>query len=212
MEFELRISSTLFNLSKEKVMYYMEQIRYAGEPSKVVLPEGGYLFTLAAREVPVTHLLVAEMLGLFSWNVRTFQREEPASKKCVFHFQPNDLHTAKFIGEQEIIFDTLFQMFLNSYEAGATRFVIEVLESDTHVFFITKDDGNGIPAPIAEELMKTPITTKCDGLGFSMFSAVDQLAKIGAVLSCEGCANLLDANRPGASFKISFPKEMPKVA
>lgn len=86
----------------------MEQIRYAGEPSKVVLPDGVYLFTLVAKEVPVTHLLIAETLGLFSWSARTFQQQVPTSKECALQFEPNGFQTKRFIGEQTIIFDALF--------------------------------------------------------------------------------------------------------
>lgn len=100
-------------------------------------------------------------------------------------------------------------MFLNSYEAGATRFVIEVLESDTYIFFITKDDGDGVHTSVEREFMKMPITTKGNGLGCSMYLAVGQLEKIGAVLSYQGGANLPDTNKSGAKFKIAFPKEMP---
>jgi hypothetical protein len=192
-------------------MYYVEQIRYAGKPSKVVLPEGGYLFTLVAKDVPVTHVLVAETLGLFTWNMRTFQQQDPVSKKCVLKFIPNGLQTKRFIGEQTIIFETLFQMFMNSYEAGATRFMVEVLEDSTHIFFVVTDDGDGVHASVEREFMKRPLTTKRDGLGCDIFLAASRLEKIGAVLSFEGKASMSDTDKPGAKFRISFFKEMPKA-
>jgi hypothetical protein len=178
----------------------MDQIQYTGEPPKVILPNGGYLFTLVASEVPVTNLFVAEMLGLFSWNAII----KYSVGRGTLHFLPNTLQVATFIGEREIIFDALIKMLLNSLNAGATRFVVEVLESETNVFFDIKDNGDGIGELIEAGFMEN------HDLG--MYLIVAQLEKIGAVLTYEGKAKLSGANSPGAKFRISFLKEVPKAA
>jgi C4-dicarboxylate-specific signal transduction histidine kinase len=87
---------------------------------------------------------------------------------------------------------------------------VEVLEDNSHVLFVVTDDGDGISPSIERQFMKEPVTTKGDGLALSMFLAVGTMEKIGAKLSYEGKARMPDTNKPGARFKISFLKDMPK--
>jgi hypothetical protein len=190
-------------------MYYMEQMLYAGEPPKVVLPGGVYLNTPVAEDVPVTHLMMATLLGQFRLIVRETQHQDAFRGKCALKFVPNGLQTEKIIGEQVIIFDSLWAMFCNSSDAGATKFVMEVTADDKNMTLLISDDGDGLHPEIEVFIFKRTGTSKGNGYGVGLFLALHCLKKIGATLTYEGKANLPGAEKPGAKFKITFLKEMP---
>lgn len=190
-------------------MYYMQQMTYAGEPPKVVIPGGGYLNTLVAANIPVTYLMVARLLGEFALIVRETQYQDAFRDKCALKYVLNGLQTEKMIGEQVIIFDSLWAMFCNSSDAGATKFLIEVTCSDDNLTLIVTDDGKGVHSMMEELLFQPAKTSKEAGMGMDLFLAKGNFQKIGATLTYEGKANMSDTEKPGAKFKISFLKEMP---
>jgi hypothetical protein len=44
-------------------MHYLSKITYIGDPAKVVMPDGLYLDTLVASDIPVTDLNVFEFFS-----------------------------------------------------------------------------------------------------------------------------------------------------
>lgn len=185
-------------------MFYQEVIEYGGEPVKAILPDGVYCLTTIANDVPVTHQMVAEVLGLF----RMIVGEDRSRRNCMtMKFKTNDLNTTQFIGEQLIIFDILGTMFDNSNDAEASVFHIETTQTDERIVITVSDDGKGIPPSVEEKVLRSVVTTKSNGLACNLFLASKMMQKIGGTLAYKGKG--LDGK--GACFELTFLKEMPSA-
>lgn len=182
-------------------MFYQDVIEYAGNPVKAVIP-GGYLNTIIANDVPVTHQMVAEVLGLFRMMIG---EDRFLRSRLTMKFKTNNLTTSRFIGEQCIIFDILATMFDNSIDAEASVFHIEITQTDERIIITVSDDGEGLPSSMDGKFLEPGVSTKSDGLGCNLFYSRVMMQKIGGNFAYKGKG--LDGK--GASFELTFLKEMP---
>lgn len=184
-------------------MFYQDTIRYNGEPLKAILTSGGYLCTITADDVPVTHLTVFDVLGIFTQHIKLSRPQGHIQLRIKW----NNLGSTKFIGEQVLIYDALDILFNNSCDAGASVFQIEVVinHSRDKVVFVISDDGKGIAQSYEHDIVCSPITTKANGSGYTLYLMSNNIKKIGSELKYHGKG----LNGCGAKFKLYFIKEMP---
>ncbi len=184
-------------------MQYLEKIEYTGDPSKVIMPGGFYLWTLIAPDIPVTDLKVWEFFG-------SYRFYNPGSRhglpRIELKFNEITEHTT-FIGESVIIYNLLDEMRLNSSDAKATVFRIEVFDTGERILVVVSDDGEGIKhQEVKDKLFNTDVSTRPSGAGLALWlNGRPQLQKMGAEINYKGTG--IDGK--GASFEMSFLKKMP---
>ena len=151
-------------------MFYTPEISYAGTPPKVVLGDGRFLYTAVAKDVPVTHLMVAEVLGEFRWaygEARLGSKvRQPTLELVLGGFQ-----VLRFIGEKQIVLATLATLTQNSDEANAGTIRIEVGAAERNATITVSDDGSGISPEVEPDVLQRFFTTKESGLASSLMLA-----------------------------------------
>ena len=185
-------------------MHFVSSIKYAGRfPVKVDRGGGWYLNTFIADDVPVTNIEALRFLGFYRAEWQLSSHLGDVDIKLNFH----GTERATFIGEQVLIMDLLDEMVKNSIDAGATVIQIEVVDEGERLKFVISDDGKGIPASMAELVLRTDFTTKATSTGFALYYAALRIKKICGEVEYLGAG----IDDKGASFAMSFLKEMPDV-
>jgi hypothetical protein len=184
-------------------MHYLSKITYIGDPAKVVMPDGLYLDTLVASDIPVTDLNVFEFFGNYKFC-------NPGSRHGLPRIElefDEVTGRATFIGESVIIYNLLDEMRTNSYDAKAKLFRIEVIDTGERVRVVVSDDGEGLSSDrqVRERLFQFGNSTRPDGLGCALALGKTQLQKIAADMKYKG----IGIDGKGASFEMSFLKKMP---
>lgn len=184
-------------------MQHLNKIEYIGDPVKAVMPDGCYLWTLIASDIPVTDLKVWEFFGNYKFC-------NPGSRHGLprIELKFNEItEQTTFIGESVIIYNLLDEMRVNSSDAKATVFRIEVFDTGERISVVVSDDGEGIPhQEVRDKLFKTAVSTRPSGAGLALcFNGKPQLKKMAGDIKYKG----VGIDDKGASFEMSFLKKMP---
>jgi C4-dicarboxylate-specific signal transduction histidine kinase len=99
-------------------------------------------------------------------------------------------------------------MLVNSFDAMASVFRIDVSKCGEKMVLVVSDDGKGIPPhqEVHEGLFGFGNTTRSDGLGCALALGRAQLQKIASEIRYKG----VGVDGKGASFELLFLKRMPK--
>jgi sensor histidine kinase regulating citrate/malate metabolism len=183
-------------------MRYFEKIEYAGDPVKAVMPDGSYIWTLAASDIPVTALNAFLFFGYYKFC-------NPGSRHGLpkIELELDVPQGTTFIGETVIIYNLLDEMRVNSKQANAAVFKIKISDSDERVLITISDDGEGINnQEVIKSLFIANVTTRPSNAGLALlFNGKPQLGKMGADINYTG----VGVDGKGASFEMSFLKKMP---
>lgn len=181
---------------------YLDKIEYIGDPVKAIMPDGGYLWTLIANDIPVTSLEVFRFLGIYR-----FENPNNGHRSPRIQFKLNVEKESTFIGESVIIYNLLDEMRINSSDANATVFKIEVSDAGERISMVVSDDGEGIQRQeVKDNLFNASVSTRPAGAGLALwFNGRPQLQKMGADIKYKG----VGIDGKGASFELTFLKRIP---
>ncbi len=96
----------------------------------------------------------------------------------------------------------LLNLLINAAQAngeGLGRTDVHIAGHDSGVVVSVRDEGPGVPDPIAERIFEPGFTTKASGTGFG-------LAVAARIAEEHGGALVLIRGTPGASFELSLPR------
>lgn len=114
----------------------------------------------------------------------------------VFEKIDNIVYKTKFRPlEITVLFDNLFS---NSKKANSKNIYIKWIKSKTELILIFKDDGDGIPNEIKDEIFEFGFT-KTNGSGIGLYQTKETLKKLGASIKIN------TDSKKGAEFLITFP-------
>jgi signal transduction histidine kinase len=94
-----------------------------------------------------------------------------------------------------VLFDNLFS---NSKKANSKNIYIKWIKSKTELILKFKDDGDGIPSEIKDEIFDFGFT-KTNGSGIGLYQTKETLKKLGASI------RINDDSTKGVEFLITFP-------
>lgn len=116
-------------------------------------------------------------------NMVTEQIQRIMKGSLTVEFRGDDF---EFVSDPIMIFNIIENLLRNSYEAGATRCVIEFSKAADEVTLIFEDNGSGIPEQYRDKIFRPFFTTKKSGTGLGMSMCEKMASALGGWIALDG--------------------------